>query len=149
DLDFDLVTTDLAPVDLIIQRAGRLHRHSRGERGMPTLVLHTPQWTEDPAPDWVSRWSAGTALVYPDHGRLWLTARLLGDGFSLPSDTRRLVEGVYGTVAMTSIPTALAKASQAAMRRQLSNALQGARNAIKTTDGYSADGFPDWDDEYA
>lgn len=40
DVDFDLLVTDIAPVDLVLQRLGRQHRHPRDSRPAP---LRTPQ----------------------------------------------------------------------------------------------------------
>lgn len=52
DLDFDLMISDIAPIDLLIQRAGRLHRHQRGDRGEPVLVVHAPLFSDEPKAGW-------------------------------------------------------------------------------------------------
>ncbi len=52
DIDFDLLVTDLAPVDLVLQRIGRLHRHPRGDRparlATPTCWITGADWTREP-----------------------------------------------------------------------------------------------------
>ncbi|WP_170289594.1 CRISPR-associated helicase Cas3' [Nesterenkonia halophila] len=103
DLDFDLLITDIAPSDLILQRMGRLHRHARphGER---------PEWAEHPrtlirgytrlpaaetAPDFVET----IELIYPRALLLASTSALRlehGAGeVTIPPDIPGLVDRTY------------------------------------------------------
>jgi CRISPR-associated endonuclease/helicase Cas3 len=109
DLDFDFMVSDLAPVDLVIQRAGRLHRHQRGERGKPTLMVLAPPLIDTPEPNWYAQLFPRGAYVYPSHGQLWLTARLLADRgqMKMPDDARHFVEAVFGEEQQDGIPKEL------------------------------------------
>lgn len=99
DIDFDLIVSDLAPVDALIQRAGRLWRHRRGGRPVARarFLLLCPDPVDDPPADWVSSLLPGTAGVYRDPAVLWRSARCLlaGGGMDTPEEVRRLVAEVY------------------------------------------------------
>ena len=97
DLDFDLLVTELAPIDLMLQRIGRLHRHER-PRPQP---LATPMcWWFGPPADEAGLprfWGWPSSYVYEPHVllRSWLVARGTST-IDLPGSVRRLVEAVYG-----------------------------------------------------
>ena len=102
DLDVDLMLSDLAPIDLLLQRAGRLHRHDRQRpraHATPRFVWLCPDWPASGLPN-VDALS-GHGHVYT-RTSLWRTARLLTDraSWSLPADYRPLIEAVYGADAM-------------------------------------------------
>ncbi|MEJ2419176.1 MAG: CRISPR-associated helicase Cas3', partial [Exilibacterium sp.] len=137
DLDFDVLITDLAPVDLVIQRAGRLHRHTRDEQGnilcevgakdrrdKPVLYVLSPDPDINVDEAWLKNLLPGTQAVYPHLGQLWLTARQLFSGgrsaFQMPEDARLLIEGVYGEEADEGIPEALCETSLVAEGEQSS-----------------------------
>jgi CRISPR-associated endonuclease/helicase Cas3 len=99
DVDFDLMISDLAPVDLIVQRAGRLWRHQRAHRPLPAPVLHllTPEPALAVDAKWLETTLGPASFVYKMPGVMWRTARdLLGKGrLDTPSDLRRLIEAAY------------------------------------------------------
>ncbi|SFT37090.1 CRISPR-associated helicase/endonuclease Cas3 [Halomonas saccharevitans] len=101
DCDVDLMISDLAPIDLLVQRAGRLQRHVRGVRRPPVLKILAPEWSEDPDEHWLKRALPGTHAVYRDTSLLWLTQRVLREQgeIRMPECARALIEGVYGEVA--------------------------------------------------
>lgn len=103
DLDFDLLVTDLAPIDLVLQRVGRLHRHQRGtgqSDRAPGLrqarcVLTGTNWTSNPPKP-----VAGSVAVYhlaPLYRALGVLKPILdGTGrIGLPGAIAPLVQRAY------------------------------------------------------
>ncbi|MBP2146365.1 CRISPR-associated endonuclease/helicase Cas3 [Methanofollis sp. W23] len=142
DLDFDLMVTDLAPIDRLIQRAGRIHRHDRGERGEARIIVLSPPPVDDPGREWYRTFFRGGAAVYPDHARLWLTARLLAERgeIVIPRDARPLIEGVYGEESEQAIPEGLRRTAAEVQGAEHADASFALENALKIRTAYSATG---------
>lgn len=90
DIDLDLLVTELCPMDLLLQRIGRLHRHEGRARPRPVAqarcaVLDTG--TED--------FDEGSKAVYGEW-LLWRTRKFLPTAITLPHDIAPLVQDVYG-----------------------------------------------------
>ncbi len=94
DLDFDVMVSDLAPVDLLLQRSGRLHRHERGRPSVHAEACLYVNWQRDPD----GRLKPGTDRKVYAEFTMRQTLRMLAGRtvISLPHDYRELVEGVYG-----------------------------------------------------
>lgn len=95
DLDFDLMVSEFAPVDLLLQRAGRLHRHERARPehlAAPRMLLLKPE-LRDGVPDF----GGGTEAVYDRHILLRSWIAIADREFvEIPGDVENLIEFVYG-----------------------------------------------------
>jgi len=95
DLDFDLIVSEFAPVDLLLQRAGRLHRHKRQRQpGLqnPTLVLLRPGENPGGQPYFgLSERIYPRSVLLPSYLALRERSKL-----KTVTETRRLIEQVYG-----------------------------------------------------
>ncbi|MCF7889466.1 MAG: CRISPR-associated helicase Cas3', partial [Victivallales bacterium] len=98
DLDFDVMVSDLAPVELIIQRAGRLQRHDHGDRCKPVMYIYSPPETDNPEAEWYQNVFPKASGVYRNTAILWRTKEILKkeEAIVLPQRARLLIESVYG-----------------------------------------------------
>ena len=151
DLDFDLLITDLAPMDLLIQRAGRLHRHRRDEHGNPLsegpdrrepprMIILGPLPDDTAEGDWYKTFFPKAAFVYPNHGCLWLTARLLSDKGELmmPDDAREMIEAVFSGSTENGIPEPLRQRDAKADAKWQADKSLAHINMLKLDEGYEA-----------
>jgi len=101
DIDADLLVTDLCPMDVLLQRIGRLHRHNRNDRPdgftSPRCVVLTPadRSFDGFFSEGRVRSRAGIGSVYADLRMSKLTSDIIGEGreVSIPDECRSLVEG--------------------------------------------------------
>ncbi|RLD04061.1 MAG: hypothetical protein DRI32_06380, partial [Chloroflexi bacterium] len=103
DLDFDPMISDLAPVDLLIQRIGRLHRHKGNARALglltPKMLIAQPEG-DTRSPDFgSSRYIYAPFILW----RTWLAVENR-TALNLPSETTELIEAVYGEFKAEDYP---------------------------------------------
>lgn len=95
DLDFDGMVSDLAPIDLLLQRAGRLHRHDRqrpARHSVPRLFIN---YEISPSGEWKAGSDRKVYAEYIIRQTLKTIDDLKLNQIRLPGDYRLLVESVY------------------------------------------------------
>ncbi len=136
DLDFDLMVTDMAPIDLVIQRAGRLHRHERSaeaRHGLPQrLVITEPaEMGEDGLPKFdVDEYVYARSVLL----RSYYALKAQGSTATFPTDTTSLIEQVYGDLSLlpglSEMQVEGIKAAEKKMREDDREARQKAKSQL-------------------
>ncbi len=142
DIDADLLITDLCPMDVLLQRLGRLHRHHRAQR--PAGFEQARAWVLTPAGHNLApllqrqqfglgpirRQGQPMGGVYPDVRVLLATQNLIAAAptRSIPADNRLLVEQATHPNALDAIAQTLGAAGV-----RFAQEYEGALAALKTT----------------
>lgn len=131
DVDFDVMFTELAPMDLLLQRAGRLHRHAR-----PTRASDAPDCAE-PAlhvlvpTDGALKFGVSENVYFRLHLLRTLGALADRGTLTLPADFRTLIGAVYEDVApVGGIPEEILARARAAEQQEVREDERDARHFL-------------------
>ena len=141
DLDFDLIATDLAPIDLLLQRAGRLWRHARGYRPLSEPMLFVAGLTGYEPPSFGKPLWWGSVYREDLLLRTWSLLRNR-QNLTLPDEIDVLVQVVYEE--QVGVPESLQKRLEQALAAE-----EGETFALRTQANQAIIGFPDdasWND---
>jgi len=149
NLDWDILLSDLAPMDLMIQRAGRCHRfvfpfaRPIGYE-KPLMIVLSPEPDTTVSKTWYANLLGNAAWVYPRQAVLWRTAHLLKkEGrIELPEKARNLMENAYGGENVyegLEAPEILLEADRKAEGDDRAKHTMAYLNTLKLDQGYSID----------
>ncbi|WP_256940737.1 CRISPR-associated helicase Cas3' [Acetobacter indonesiensis] len=140
DIDFDILCTDIAPMDLVIQRSGRLQRHKRNKRPIESeeLYILSPVPEKKVDKNWVSHFLPKTAGVYRNAALLWRTADVLKQEKEIksPENIRYLIEQAAD---LSDVPEALMGDRNNAEGRGRAEKGLAMQNVLNYEAGYAPD----------
>lgn len=151
DLDFDVLVSQIAPIEFLMQRMGRLWRHKRTneqtELALRSKVIDSPLFiTLVPSlsqveSDWKNGYS-GSGFVYKNIRALYRTQQYLLhiDSLIFPHCYRDAIDKIYQQEALQNEPKALA-----ALAETYSNEQQGSFYNAKWISNFDSKPFTDVD----
>jgi CRISPR-associated endonuclease/helicase Cas3 len=156
DIDADLLIADLCPVDVLLQRIGRLHRHRNLARPagyeIPRCLVLTPENGLEPLLNFafvnglgMRKFQGKSIGIYRDLSILELTRRLLEQHpvWELPRMNRMLVESALHEERIEALHAELGKSWRDYWNemygKEMADAGSGRNVALDTTIGFADD----------
>lgn len=146
DIDADFLISDLAPADVLLQRLGRLHRHSRKRPdsfASPTVIVLTPPSRS--LATYLRKGQHGIGSVYENIlscEATWQELRRRNE-LVIPTENRALVESATRFSALESLAKTLGEAWESHLNEYIGSdyAKRGAADAVRL------DWSKRWDDQ--
>lgn len=102
------------------------------------MLILAPVWDDSPSDEWFGSAMRNSAFVYPDHGRIWLTQRVLREqgAIQMPHSARLLIESVYGEDVV--MPEGFARSEQEQVGKYYCDRAMANKFVLNFRPGYAA-----------